>query len=90
MIAKEQRQTEFISALCLWIADAGLPFSLVDNKYFKEVIKCSNQDCSVPSRQSVTIKMSKLYDRTRTQFNTDLNKIPGMVSITTDACSSRI
>lgn len=85
-----QRQRDFFAALCNWVTDAGLPFSVTENDFFKEMITCVDSHIVVPSRTSVCREVKDMCKSTEISIRDILKDIPGMVSFTTDAWSSRV
>lgn len=55
-----QRQTEFFTTLCSWIAEAGFPFATVENYFFKEMISVCDPALTLPTRTTVSSEINKM------------------------------
>lgn len=86
----QQRQHEFFLSLCHWIVDAGLPFSTVENSYFKHMISTCDSNIKVPCRTTVSKHVIEMQKAQEVSMKDKLKDIPGMVNVTTDAWSSRV
>lgn len=87
---KERQQAYFFKCLCKWIFDAGLPFSTVENSYFKNMIASVDEHLMVLCRTVVSNEVAEMREIGKLKIPDKLSQIPGIVSVTTDAWSSQL
>lgn len=63
---------------------------MVDNDFFKRIISCLDDIINVPCLTTVSREVIEMRNSDETKIRDTLSQIPGMVSLTTDAWSSRV
>lgn len=86
----QQRQIHFFKCLCNWIFDAGLPFSTVENSFFKDMLACLDANLKVSCHTMVNREVSEGPKTGEIKIRDTLSHILCMVSLTTYAWSSRL
>lgn len=78
----QQRQTDVFKCFCDWILDADLPFPTIKNRFFKDMIACSNLNLMVPFRTPMGREVNDMRTKGKIKIHDTLSHILGMVSLT--------
>lgn len=89
-IPKEERQHDFVDALCSWISDAGISFNTVENKAFKKLMSTCNSDINIPCRTTISRRIVEISKKYEIKVRNWLRTIPGKVNVTSDPWSFRV
>ena len=78
-----------ISKVLKLVITADLPFSLVDNECFQDVLQYLKQDLNLESRRNYMRKLEELYQFKFAQLKDKLNSFEWKYSITCDVWTSK-
>lgn len=84
------KQTDFEINILSWIIQTLSPFSVVESKYFYEVIGSCGRSIVVPIRHKIIRRIIELEQHVLCQVQDIINSIDRKLSITTDAWSSSL
>lgn len=85
-----EQQEKILRQLCCWIASSTQPFSAVENTEFVKLVRMFDMDFSLPNRRTISTKMTAIVDEQQINIQSQLASVPGAISLTTDAWSSKI
>jgi len=79
----------FIGKLLKWIIKTDLPFSIVDNEHFTDILEYLKKDVSVNSRRTIMRRLEELYSQRKGELIARLNQFNSKYSITCDVWTSK-
>ena len=86
--AKKIDQKVVNDIITMMIIEHNLPYSFVENRRFRQLLKYLNPDVKVPSRRAANIFVTNMYEHEKHKLKEVLSKVPSRICLTSDLWTS--
>jgi hypothetical protein len=80
----DQRKSEILTALCMFIVDDKQAFQVVKKASFQNFVRSFNRYYKLPSRRTIVRAIDDVYNQSALDFKAIIENIPGRVAFTCD------
>ncbi|GET63253.1 zinc finger BED domain-containing protein RICESLEEPER 2-like [Rhizophagus irregularis DAOM 181602=DAOM 197198] len=82
-------QDNWRNDLIKWVVVSDQPFTVVDDDHFKVMIKRLNREAIIPSAVTIRKDIHQAFNDEQTSIQKELQNVPGQISFTLDAWTSK-